>query len=163
MSITNWSFGRMYMKRWMQLACLALGATCSMHAIAQTALAADSTIVFPAVALTGTFTSEVTLENPNDAAITVTLAYYDANNNAVPGSRSCSDVVLPGHSEVQVNLATQCALGPGSHFGLLIAADEAGTNAFFGYSRVQNNAGHGFSIEGFPDPISATRQVTSLR
>ena len=131
----------------MLLACAMLD---SGAAVAQTSLGSSREIVFPVVAATASFTSHVTLFNPNGGDITVGLFYFDADNLPSPGAKPCTDAVVPANRSVQFDLAAKCTLGAGSHFGLLIAADSAGTNAFFGYSRTDNTAGAGFSVEGFP-------------
>jgi hypothetical protein len=134
--------------------CGALGAS---PAVAQTAFASSKTIVFPVVANTVTFTSTVTLYNPNNAGVTVSLDYFDANNTAVPGQKPCADLLVPANGSVAFTLASQCTLDPTtSHFGPLIASDVAAASEIFGYSRTQNNAGAGFSIEGFPTENFAT-------
>jgi hypothetical protein len=142
--------------------CGALGAT---PAVAQTAFGSSKTIVFPVVANTVTFTTTVTLYNPNGADVTVGLDYFDANNNTVPGQKPCSDILVPANGSVAFTLASQCTLDPTtSHFGPLIASDNAGASEIFGYSRTENNASAGFSIEGFPSENFATdtTNVTGL-
>jgi len=142
--------------------CGAFGANSAM---AQTAFGSSTTIVFPVLASTVTFTSTVTLYNPNGSDITVGLDFFDANNTAVPGQKPCSDVVVPANGSVAFTLQSQCTLDASSHFGPLIASDNAGTNQFFGYSRTENNASAGFSIEGFPseDFATDTTNVIGLR
>lgn len=142
--------------------CGALGAT---PAVAQTALASSKTIVFPVVANTSTFTTTVTLYNPNNLDVTVGLDYFDANNTAVPGQKPCGDLLVPANGSVAFTLASQCTLDPStSHFGPLIVSDIAAASEIFGYSRTQNNASAGFSIEGFPSENFATdtTNVTGL-
>jgi len=142
--------------------CGALGAT---PAVAQTAFASSTTIVFPVAANTSTFTTTVTLYNPNLSDVTVGLDFFDANNTTVPGSKPCNDILVPANGSVAFTLQSQCTLDPAtSHFGPLIASDNAGTNQIFGYSRVENTASHGFSIEGFPSENFATdtTNVTGL-
>ena len=78
------------------------------------------------------------------------MSYCDANGLATAGAKPCNDVPIPANESVQFTLDSQCTLGPGSHFGLLAVSDLAFTHSVFGYSRTQNNAGAGFSIEGFP-------------
>ena len=141
-----WGVSRL---RWAS-ALLAGSLLASGAAVAQTTFGAATTIVFPVVAATATFTGQITLYNPNANTITVNLSYYDANNLPSPGPKPCNAAVIPANASVQFDLATQCTLGAGSHFGLLIGAEVIGTNLFYGYSRTQNNAGAGFSIEGFP-------------
>ena len=146
--------------------CGALGAT---PAVAQTAFASSTTIVFPVVASTATFTTTVTLYNPNGSDVTVGLDYFDAINQAAPttsGQKPCNDVVVPANGSVAFTVASQCTLGAGvSHFGPLVASDNAGVSQIFGYSRTENNASAGFSIEGFPsaDLTTDTTNVIGLR
>ena len=142
--------------------CGALGANSAM---AQTAFGSSKTIVFPVLAATSTFTSTVTLYNPNGSDITVGLDFFDANGTAAPGQKPCSDVVVPANGSVAFTLQSQCTLDASSHFGPLIASDSADTNQFFGYSRTENNASAGFSIEGFPseDFATDTTNVIGLR
>ena len=148
--------------------CGALGAT---PAVAQTAFASSTTIVFPVVASTATFTTTVTLYNPNGSDVTVGLDYFDARDSdpskspLVPGQKPCNDVVVPANGSVAFTLASQCTLGDGTHFGPLVASDNAGTGQIFGYSRTENNASAGFSIEGFPseDLTTDKTNVTGLR
>ena len=133
-------------------AAVAAGMLCaalaSGGALGQTAFGAATSLVFPVVASTATFTGHVTLYNPNGADITVHLDYFDANNTAVPGPKTCADVVIPATQSVQFALGDKCTLEPGGHFGPLVVSDAAGTNAVLGYSRTENTAGAGFSIEG---------------
>ena len=148
--------------------CGALGAT---PAVAQTAFASSTTIVFPVVASTPTFTTTVTLYNPNGSDVTVGLDYFDATDfdpsksPLVPGQKPCNDVVVPANGSVAFTLASQCTLGDGTHFGPLVASDNAGVSQIFGYSRTENTASAGFSIEGFPseDLTTDTTNVTGLR
>jgi len=137
-------------------------AMASSAAFGQTAFGAAPTIVFPVVASTGTFVGTVTLYNPNLSDVTVHLNYFDANNLATAGAKVCNDAVIPANLSVQFTLAAQCTLEPGSHFGTLVVADSAGTNPVVGYSRTENMAGAGFSIEGFPIDNFATEQSNSV-
>jgi len=146
----EWSRASLVRRRGVVAAGILCTALASGAAMGQTAFGEATAIVFPNVASTATFTGHVTLYNPNAAAITVALDYHDANNLAVPGVKACNDVTIGANQSVEFTLADQCTLEPGSHFGLLIASDTAGTNLFFGYSRTENTAGAGFSIEGFP-------------
>src|SRR5207237_210623 len=105
-------------------------------ALAQTTAGTGTTIVFPVTAQTSSFASEVTL--------------FEANNSSTPGTKVCADTSVGANRSVQFSIGTQCPLTAGSHFGLLVIADSAGTNDFYGYTRVQNPSGIGFSVEGFP-------------
>lgn len=148
---------------------LAVAAVCSSlaagSAFGQTAFGSSTTIVLPVVANTATFTSSVTLYNPNAGDVTVALDYFDANNILVPGQKPCNDLLIPANGSVEFQLPAQCTLEPGAHFGQLIVSDVAGTSPIFGYARTENNAGAGFSVEGFPSANFATdtTNVTGLR
>jgi hypothetical protein len=119
---------------------------------AQTTAGSGTTVVFPVTAQTGSFASEVTLFNPGPNLLNASVAFYEANDSGTPGPKTCNDVSVSANRSVQFQIGTQCALGAGSHFGLLVVADKAvpTTNYFYGYTRVQNPQGIGFSIEGFP-------------
>jgi hypothetical protein len=132
---------------------------------AQTTAGTSTVIVVPVAAQTASFVSEVTLFNPNGAPITVNLAYYDANNLASAGAKPCTAVVVPANRSVQFGLSGQCALGSGSHFGLLVLAEQTQTLEFHGHVRTQSPQGVGFSTEGFPLAHfnAGTQHVTGLR
>lgn len=142
--------------------CCALGAG---PAVGQTAFGSATTIVFPLIANTGTFTSTITIYNPNAADVTVGLDYFDANNTSVPGAKPCNDVVVPANGTMEFDLPSQCTLDASSHFGQLIVSDNAGTNQILGHSRTQSTAGAGFSVEGFPSAnfASETMNATGLK
>jgi hypothetical protein len=149
------------------LVAAAIGATfAAAPAFAQTAFGASNVVTFPVVASTASFTSVVTLYNPNTIDVTVGLSYFDANNTDVPGPKTCPDVSVPSFQSVELKLASACDLGNGSHFGQLTATESSGTATILGYSRVENTQGSGFSVEGFPSANFATTQtlqVTGLK
>jgi hypothetical protein len=133
------------------LAAVAVGCALAAGSVsAQTAFGSATTIVFPLTSSTATFTSTITLYNPNPADVTASINYFDGLNTLAPGQKTCSDVVVPANGSVEFDLASTCTLGAGGHFGQLIVVDLAGTNQIFGYSRVQNAVNAGFSVEGFP-------------
>lgn len=149
---------------------IAAGALCvalaSSGAFGQTAFGAAPTVTFPLVSSTATFLGHITLYNPNAADVTVALDFFDADNTAVPGAKACNDVVIPANTSVQFALRDQCTLeADGGHFGILVVSDKAGSNPILGYSRTENNAGAGFSIEGFPvaNFTSGVANATGLR
>jgi hypothetical protein len=96
--------------------CGALGAT---PAVAQTAFASSTTIVFPVVASTATFTTTVTLYNPNGSDVTVGLDYFDAINQAeadTSGQKPCNDVVVPANGSVAFTWRRSARSGRGLAF-----------------------------------------------
>jgi hypothetical protein len=126
------------------------GAAWAASAGAQTTAGTSATIVVPVVAQTGSFTSEVTVYNPNADAITVSIAYFNAQNTTSPGAKACNALVLPAGRSAAFAVTTQCALPAPPNFGLLILAEQTGTRRFHGYVRTQTPQGVGFSTEGFP-------------
>jgi hypothetical protein len=144
---------------------VALGLALCASANAQTVFGGSTTLVFPVVASTSSFTGHVTLYNPNATDVTAQLDYFEANNLPAPGTRSCTDVVVPANTSIEFTLDEKCSLEPGSHFGLMTVSDAAGTNALLGYSRTENSAAIGFSIEAFPAAnfTSAVSNVTGLK
>jgi len=131
------------------LCCLALLFE-SFAVFAQTTSGTSATIVIPIIAQTGSFGSEVTVYNPNGGAITVNPVFYDAQNTATPGPKTCTSVSLGANVSKVFTLAAQCALPAGSNFGLLVLSETTATNRFYGYARTQTPQGVGFSTEGFP-------------
>ena len=142
---------------------LALGLLLADVASAQTTAALGTSIVFPVAAQTVSFASEMTLFNPGaDAGDGEGAVSTRRATPTRPVRRLCNDVAMPAGRSVQITLATQCALGvSGGHFGLVVVADKAvpATHAFYGYMRVQNPQGIGFSVEGFPEGLAITPLV----
>jgi hypothetical protein len=121
-------------------------------AFAVTTAGAGSVIVVPIVAQTGSYTSEIYVRNPNTSSMTINVKFYESKNSAVPGLRPCTPIVVAAGRTLVFSLATQCTLGAGSHFGMLILEDAAAEkiNIFPAYTRSQTSGGNGFSVEGFP-------------
>jgi hypothetical protein len=82
----------------------------------------------------------------------INVKFYEANNSTTPGLRPCAPLNLAIQQTVAIKLGTQCTLGAGSHFGMLIleSADAQKTRVFAAYNRTQTPSGNGFSVEGFP-------------
>jgi len=126
------------------------GAAWAASGNAQTTAGTSATIVVPVVAQTSSFTSEVTVYNPNAGAITLSVAFYNAQNTTSPGAKTCNALLVPGGRSAAFTVTTQCALPTPPNFGLLILAEQTGTQRFHGYVRTQTPQGVGFSTEGFP-------------
>jgi hypothetical protein len=139
---------RKFPNRWPGLALASLLAAGT--ALAQTTAGSGVEIVLPVVAQTASFVSEVTVFNPTGAVVAIDVSYFDAQNLASAGPKPCATLVVPASRSVQFTPGIQCMLGPGSHFGLLVLAEQTASQAFYAYNRTQNPAGAGFSIEGFP-------------
>src|SRR5438477_6119786 len=101
---------------WARASC-AVGLAVSVSSpFAQTTAGSSATIVVPVIAQTASFGSEGTAYNPNAGAITVNVAFYDANNTSSPGPKTCTALSLPAGQSVQFSVAGQCALPAGSNF-----------------------------------------------
>jgi hypothetical protein len=122
-------------------------------ASAQTTVGIGTTIVFPDVAQTASYATEVTLYNPNAEELVASVAFYGAvNSPGGSGPKTCTNVSVPAGRSLQFSLGAVCALPAGNNFGLMVVKDSAvpASRPFYGYTRVQNPQGIGFSIEGFP-------------
>ncbi len=80
------------------------------------------------------------------------MKFYEATNSSTPGLRACSQLVVAAFESTPFTPVSQCTLGAGGHFGMLVLEDAAAqqTDVFFAYSRTQTPGGNGFSVEGFP-------------
>ena len=153
------------------LAGLALALSAGL-ANAQSTAGAGSVVVVPLIAETVSYSTEVTVRNPNSAPITLNVRYYEANNASVPGLVTCTQLTVPALESKPFALSTQCGVSGSAHFGMLVLEDSAAqqTNVFFAFSRTQTPGGNGFSVEGFPigafsgapaDVIGLKRQAAS--
>lgn len=132
---------------------------------------ASSSIVFPVVAKTSSFETEIFVLNRSSVAIEVDVLYYEANGLAFPGLKTCTFLSLAGGETRSFKISTQCTdpvLATGSHFGLLVLRDRAAekVNTFYAFARVQHvSTLQGFSIEGFPEHTfsGALATVTGLK
>jgi len=123
-------------------------------AIAQSTIGYGSAIVVPVVAHTVSFDTEVFVQNPlfTSPTLTVNVTLVEATTAAVPGPKTCGQLVIPPGESASFVVATQCSLVGPNHFGYLVVQDAAteAVNGMFVYSRTQNPQAIGFSIEGFP-------------
>ena len=139
---------------WLRFIWVALAVCASGVTQAQTSAGSGSVIVLPVVAFTATFTSEVTVQNPNGNSITLDLDYYESNNAHDPGFHDCGQFVVPAGQTLAFTMVAMCPPETGTtHFGMLILRHHDPANQldlFYAYSRAQTASGVGFSIEGFP-------------
>jgi hypothetical protein len=130
--------------------------------------------IIPIVVDSATFRSRITLFNPfgNELHFDATYVPGDGTSQAANGPLACGTVVVPG--AVSVGFASIREICPGlpagSQFGYLKlvrgndhgAAQPFHQNAIHAYSRVNNYAGQGFSVEAFPmHSFGPVRQVVS--
>lgn len=139
---------------WLRLICVILALYATGVAQAQTSAASGTVLVLPVVAFTATFTSEVTVQNPNVNSITLDLDYYESNNAHDPGFHDCGQFTVPAGQTLAFTMLAKCPAEIGTtHFGMLILRHHDPANQldlFYAYSRAQTASGVGFSIEGFP-------------
>ncbi len=112
--------------------------------------AAAGAILVPVVAQTGSFTAETYVHNGNATAIALNVTFYEADGAAAPGAHACSVFTVPANSARLLSLGSVCALGAGSHFGMLALQETTGTKAFTAFARTQTPAGVGFTVDGRP-------------
>jgi hypothetical protein len=147
-----------FMKFVVSVVALAIGS--GAPAWAQTTAGSGTVVVLPVVAyIPGAFTTTVFMYNPNTAAQTVDITFYqsDSATTPLPGGTtlSCGQQAIPALSGVTFDLGAQCgfgAIGTTDNFGLLVLRDAAAikTHNFFAYSRTSAPTNNGFSVEGFP-------------
>jgi hypothetical protein len=139
---------------WLRFVWVTLALSASGVTQAQTSAGSGSVLVFPVVAFTATFTSEVTVQNPNANSIVLDLDYYESNNAHDPGFHDCGQFTVPAGQSLAFTLNAKCPPETGTtHFGILILRHHDPANQldlFYAYSRAQTASGVGFSIEGFP-------------
>lgn len=146
------------MRRLIQFIAFASLLAVGIPAMSVTTAGSGSTIVIPVVASTGSFVSEITVYYPaplsgSTTSMTINLFYYDANGLPSPGLKPCTPLSINMRETKSFLLATQCTLGAGSHYGLLVLQDAAAekVNFFYAFNRTESIGAHeGFSIEGFP-------------
>jgi hypothetical protein len=130
--------------------CLAM--PCGAAVASASVDASAQLFVFPIVAHTSSFTSEITVYNPNAGSLGLVIAYYGGKGSAAPGYRRCADlfVWLPTR-QVQFDVGKQCSLPAGTNFGMLqVSQNAAPIESFHAFSRVTNPRGIGFSVPAFP-------------
>jgi len=141
----------MHFARILLIAVTLAGGARAAHA--QATAGAGSVVVVPLMAETSSYSTEVTVRNPNATPITLNVKFYEATNSSAPGLKACTALTVAALESKPFTLAAQCApLDPGGHFGMIVLEDSAAerTNVFFAYSRTQTPGGNGFSAEGFP-------------
>ena len=144
----------MKFSNWLRFISITLAMCACGVAQAQTSAGSGTVLVFPVVAFTATFTSEVTVQNPNANSITLNLDYYESNNAHDPGFHDCGQFTVPAGQTLAFTMLAKCPPETGTtHFGMLILRHQDPANQldlFYAYSRAQTASGVGFSIEGFP-------------
>lgn len=136
-------------------------------AVAQTTDAYHAIQVLPVVVDTASFSQRFYLHNPSFMqARVVTPTYYPASGTAQLAPVTCPTINLVDRKPVSFNSLRQMCpgLAAGSMFGTLVLSS-GNSGSFAVYSRVNNAAGAGFSVEAFPasDFSGAITLVTGLR
>lgn len=134
----------------------------------QTSAAAGSVIVFPNVASTASFDTEVNIQNRNAVQIILDVSFYEALNSTSKGLHTCTPITVPAGQSLSFTMAAQCSLDSLNHFGMLIlknSATDSQTVVFYAYARTETPQGVGFSVEGFPvgNFSGATSYVLGLK
>lgn len=113
---------------------------------------AGTIVVVPLFANTPSFTSEVTIFNPNGSSVDIAPNFVGMDGRVTVGRVNCTIITVPANTSVQYSLPALCpAINPGSNNGkLTLISNSAANLPFFAYARIQTLAGQGFSVEGFP-------------
>lgn len=113
---------------------------------------AGSFIYIPAVAQTGSYTSQITVRNPYPFTLPISVFFTGGTGTTGAGLHSCLALAVPASSTVQFSLSQQCpSLPAGSQFGLVTLVETYSYPApFQAYSRTQTPGGNGFSVPAYP-------------
>lgn len=130
--------------------------------------------IIPVVVDSATFRSRVSLYTPFGVELHFDATYVpgDGTSQAANGPLACNQVIVPGDSSVSFDSIREICpnLPAGSQFGYLklVRSNDHGSSQAFhqqgihAYSRVNNYAGQGFSVEAFPmHTFGPARQVVS--
>jgi len=125
------------------------------HANAQVS-SAGTQIIIPVVSSSVSFESQIIIKDQSGTARSVTMKFYEALTVPPPstaGLKPCATILLGPFETKTVTLAGQCSFGSGTnHHGFVILTDASGTKdkLFYAFTRVENPATNGFTVEGYP-------------
>ncbi|MEO8537939.1 MAG: hypothetical protein ABI533_10440 [Betaproteobacteria bacterium] len=111
-----------------------------------------SQIVIPVVASTASYVSQIVVKDQSGTARAIVIQFYEAQTSGTPGPKPCANISLAAFETKTVSLASQCTLAAGSHHGFVILTDATANRdkLFYAYTRVENPAAIGFTVEGYP-------------
>ena len=111
----------------------------------------DTTLVIPLVAQTAPITSEITVRNPFNDPLQVSVFYTGANTTPAAGRNPCKPLSVPALGTMKFSLAEQCTLPSGSNFGYVTLTQSTGMpSPFQAFSRTENVLGIGYSVPAYP-------------
>ena len=114
--------------------------------------AAGTKILIPVVSSSVSFVSQIVVKDQSGTSRSVTMQFYEAQTSSTPGLKACTPITLTPFQTKTVSLAGQCPLAAGNHHGFVILTDASGTKdkLFYAFTRVENPATNGFTVEGYP-------------
>jgi len=114
--------------------------------------AAGTKILIPVVSSSVSFVSQIVVKDQSGTSRSVTMQFYEAQTSSTPGLKACTPITLTPFQTKTVSLAGQCSLAAGNHHGFVILTDASGTKdkLFYAFTRVENPATNGFTVEGYP-------------
>jgi len=116
--------------------------------------AAGTKILIPVVSSSVSFVSQIVVKDQSGTSPSrsVTMQFYEAQTSSTPGLKACTPITLTPFQTKTVSLAGQCPLAAGNHHGFVILTDASGTKdkLFYAFTRVENPATNGFTVEGYP-------------
>jgi FlaG/FlaF family flagellin (archaellin) len=113
---------------------------------------AATQIVIPVVSSSVSFVSQMVVRDQSGTSRSVTMQFFEAQTSSTPGTKACTPVTLGPFETKTVTLTGQCPLAAGNHHGFVILTD-ASTNRdklFYAFTRIENPASIGFTVEGYP-------------
>lgn len=114
--------------------------------------AAATQILLPIVSSSVSFVSQIIVRDQSGTSRSVSMQFYEAQTSSTPGAKLCASVSLGPFETKTVTLSSQCPLAAGNHHGFIILTDgSAGRDKlFYAFTRVENPASIGFTVEGYP-------------
>src|SRR6476619_6935367 len=112
---------------------------------------AGTQIIIPVVASIVSFVSQIVVKDESGTAHSLSFEFYEALTSDTPGKKICTSILLAAFETKTVTLAS-CPLAVGNHHGFVILTDTGGTKdkLFYAFTRVENPAANGFTVEGYP-------------
>ena len=112
---------------------------------------AGSMMIVPVVAQTVSYSSEVTVRNPYNTTLPVSVFYSGGVGTTAAGLKTCLPLSVPALQSRQFSVAAQCGIPASGQFGILTLVETAGQPLPFQvYSRTQTPGGNGFSVPAYP-------------
>jgi len=113
---------------------------------------AATQMVIPIVSSSVSFVSQIVVKDQSGTSRSVTMQFFEAQTSSTPGLKACAAISLGPFETKTVTLTGQCPLAAGNHHGFVMLTDATASRdkLFYAFTRVENPASIGFTVEGYP-------------